>query len=81
MLSFQRLAQKKKGKPNIRQRLEKINEDPQVKKFYGAILTEEEIEAFVTIAEKSTENGYQGEYWIPLQWCSRLLAKSREVRT
>lgn len=45
---------------------------------YGAIITDAEIKTFETIAiekELVNEPNYVPEYWIPIQWASRVVQK------
>ena len=46
---------------------------------FGKIITEQEIRAFEVIAKnyfKETRQRYLPQYWVPLQWATRLVQKA-----
>lgn len=52
---------------------------PEVKETFGKIITEEEIRAFESIAQRhfaKTRQRYLPEYWVPIQWAVRLIQKT-----
>ncbi|KAA0188501.1 Bestrophin [Fasciolopsis buskii] len=63
----------------LREDLLAFNRDKQVKRTFGIIITEAEIEAFQRTAVecyRRTKTKYTPEYWIPIQWAQRLVLKA-----
>ncbi|CAL8104260.1 unnamed protein product [Calicophoron daubneyi] len=63
----------------LRKELSAFNEDLQVRRTFGAIITPEEIETFARIASECyerTRQRYTPEYWIPIQWAQRIVLKA-----
>ncbi|PAA94248.1 hypothetical protein BOX15_Mlig000526g1 [Macrostomum lignano] len=62
-------------------RIDLINGDTKVQKYFGALVTDEERLAFNRSAELSndTDLSYSPEYWLPLVWATRLLRRARNI--
>lgn len=61
----------------IRERLEQINRDKEVKDTFGFLFNDAEIEAYERIGKRQG-NTYDLESRVPLQWGTRLLEKARQ---
>ncbi|CAL8104269.1 unnamed protein product [Calicophoron daubneyi] len=63
----------------LRKDLASFNQDKQVKRTFGIIITKDEIDAFERTAiecYRRTKTKYTPEYWIPIQWAQRLALKA-----
>ncbi|PAA75944.1 hypothetical protein BOX15_Mlig021055g1 [Macrostomum lignano] len=71
----------KKYKLTWRRRLKMVNSDEKVQKYFGQLVTDNEIAAFGRSAELSNDNKhtYDPEYWLPLVWATRLIRRARNL--
>ncbi|VDP70700.1 unnamed protein product [Echinostoma caproni] len=59
--------------------LRAFNNDKSVRRTFGELITEEEINTFQSIASdwyERTKTRYTPEYWVPIQWAQRLTVKA-----
>uniref|UniRef100_A0A1I8IXU8 Bestrophin homolog n=1 Tax=Macrostomum lignano TaxID=282301 RepID=A0A1I8IXU8_9PLAT len=62
-------------------RLQLINSDSKVQKYFGQLVTDKEMQAFAKSAELSNDNdhSYDPEYWLPLMWATRLIRRAKNL--
>ncbi|PAA70447.1 hypothetical protein BOX15_Mlig028808g1 [Macrostomum lignano] len=78
---FMRPKNTREFKLTWRQRLELINSDAKVQKYFGKLITEEEMQVFARSAElsKDTDWTYTPEYWLPLGWANRIMRRAKNI--
>lgn len=74
-------ANKQKFKLTWKRRLNMINSDSKVQKYFGQLVTDNEVKAFGRSAQLSNDNkhSYDPEYWLPLVWATRLIRRARNL--
>ncbi|PAA85126.1 hypothetical protein BOX15_Mlig032475g1 [Macrostomum lignano] len=78
---FEPKSKTKKFKHTWKRRLKMVNSDIKVQKYFGQLVTDNEVLAFGRSAQLSSENkhSYDPEYWLPLVWATRLIRRARNL--